>query len=135
MHKRPTSEQMDLKNSHIFINGIQLKEVSNFTYLGSIMSNDAILDKEISACNRKASSSSGRQYGSYDSMEKPWSKTVNKDVCPYSCHSYRSVVCETWMLFRRHMKELDSFHQQTKDYSPHKVARQSQTERSYRLPI
>src|SRR5437867_11946223 len=46
-------------NPQVNINGVSLKPVSQFCYLGSTLSNDALLDKEISNRISKASSSYG----------------------------------------------------------------------------
>src|SRR3989441_1308597 len=46
-------------NPQVNINGVSLKPVSQFCYLGSTLSNDALLDKEITNRISKASSSYG----------------------------------------------------------------------------
>ena len=60
----------------ISIEGTPCKTVDNFKYLGSVISNDGTLDREI-----KAVVSISLLYG-----------------------------CETWILYRRHMKQLNQFH-------------------------
>ena len=62
MHQTPPNETSAQTEVNIVLNGVRLNEVPHFTYLGSILSNDALLDKEISARIRKASCSFGRLY-------------------------------------------------------------------------
>ena len=63
MHQTPTNDTSAQTEVNIVLNGVGLNELHHFTYLGSILSNDALLDKEISARIRKASCSFGRLYG------------------------------------------------------------------------
>ena len=93
----------------ISIDGTQLKIVDNFTYLGTVISADRSLDKEISTWICKASLA-------HDCLK----------TCVLSQHNirrstklkvYRAVIlnsllygCETWTLYRRHLKQLERFH-------------------------
>ena len=45
---------------HISIDGINLNVVEHFTYLDSVISNDATVSKDLDNCLSKASSSFGR---------------------------------------------------------------------------
>ena len=84
--------------------------VECFTYLGSKMTSSNSLDKEISNRIAKASASYGRLH------KRVWSDrglTVET-----KCAVYRAVVltallygCESWTLYRRHVKSLEQFHQ------------------------
>ena len=93
----------------IRIEGTQLKVVDQFKYLGSIISSDGSLDKEIAARIGKASQSLGRLR----------SRVLNhKNIkLATKIKVYRAVVltsllygCETWTLYRKHLKQLESFH-------------------------
>ena len=94
----------------IFIEGQQLKAVKLFKYLGSIVSNDASVDAEITARIAKATAAFGRL------TKRLWS---NRDVrLETKIPVYRAAVvssllfgCETWTLKKRHFKSLEKFHQ------------------------
>ena len=94
----------------ITIDGTTLNSLEHFTYLGSVMSNDATIDKDLDNRLSKASISFGR---------------LNKRV--WNSHSlrlttkikvYRAVVistliygAETWTLYGRQVRLLERFHQ------------------------
>ena len=93
----------------ITINGTQLKNVDSFKYLGSTISSDSTLDKEIAARIQKASYALG----------KLRTKVLqHKDIrLSTKLKVYNAVVlssllygCETWTLYRRHIKKLEQFH-------------------------
>ena len=44
MHQRPPNDTSTQAEVNIVLNGVKLNEVPHFTYLGSILSNDALLD-------------------------------------------------------------------------------------------
>lgn len=93
----------------VYVDGKALKTVSSFTYLGSIVSSDAKMDKEIESRIGKASSAFGRLY------HRLWN---THDVSlRVKLNVYRSVVlttllygAESWTLHRRHINQLDAFH-------------------------
>src|SRR3989442_3112437 len=96
-------------NPQVNINGVPLKPVSQFCYLGSTLSNDALLDKEISNRISKASSSYGML------SDRVWKQHGIKTLTKVSV--YKAVVlsnllfgCETWTCYRRHIKQLEQFH-------------------------
>ena len=74
-------------------------------YLGSILSNDSLLDKEISARIRKAICSFGRLYGRVWN-ERGIKTNINKGqglsrfIIIANLYNY-----ETWVFYRRHIKE------------------------------
>ena len=93
----------------IAIGDATLSNVENFTYLGSCLSADASLDKEIALRLSKASSSFGRLW------TRVWSERGISTKTKVSV--YRAVVlptllygCETWTCYSRHLKKLDQFH-------------------------
>ena len=47
MHQTSPNDTSAQTEVNIVLNGVRLNEVPHFTYLGSILSNDALLDKEI----------------------------------------------------------------------------------------
>jgi len=96
-------------NPQVSIDGIPLNPVTEFCYLGSTLSNDALLDKEITHRISKASSS-------FRSLnERVWKQHSIKTQTKVSV--YKAVVlsnllygCETWTCYRRHIKQLEQFH-------------------------
>ena len=63
LHQRQPNDTSTQTEVNIVLNSVKLNQVSHLTYLGSILSNDALLDKEIAARIRKASCSFGRLCG------------------------------------------------------------------------
>ena len=93
----------------IRIDSNALKNVEDFTYLGSCLSSSGSLDKEITVRLAKASSAFGRLWTRVW-QERGISKATKVAV-------YRAVVltsllygCETWTFYRRHIQQLSSFH-------------------------
>lgn len=93
----------------IVIDGVQLKCVNSFKYLGSTISADGSLDKEITSRIQKASQALGRLRVKVLQQKGITLSTKLK--------IYRAVVlssllygCETWTLYRRHIKQLEQFH-------------------------
>ncbi|GFS05221.1 LINE-1 retrotransposable element ORF2 protein [Elysia marginata] len=94
----------------ISINNTGLKATQQFTYLGSIISYDAKIDKEIDNKLSKANSSFGRMY------KRVWK---NKNLrATTKTRVYRAVVIttllygsESWVLYGSHTRLLERFHQ------------------------
>ncbi|XP_076069189.1 uncharacterized protein LOC143041234 [Oratosquilla oratoria] len=93
----------------ISIEGTQLKNAREFKYLSSTISNDGSLDKGISARICKASQALGRLRTRVLNQRNVRRSTKLK--------VYRAVVltsllygCESWTLYRRHLKQLERFH-------------------------
>ena len=98
------------KEPEIRIDNQVLKNVDAFTYLGSTLTSNNSLDKEISNRIAKASSAFGRL------RKRVWD--VRGLRLETKCAVYRAVVlsallygCETWTAYRRHIKMLEQFHQ------------------------
>ena len=94
----------------ILIDDQQLKNVDEFTYLGSCVSSNTSLDLEITNRIAKASSAFGRLNA------RVWFNKALSDRTKVSV--YRAVVltallygCETWTTYRRHVRMLENFHQ------------------------
>ena len=92
----------------ITIDEVQLKCVDSFKYLGSTISADGSLDKEITSRIQKASQALGRLRVKVLQQKGITLSTKLK--------IYRAVVlpsllygCETWTLYRRHIKQLEQF--------------------------
>lgn len=95
----------------ISINGTNLKQVTSFPYLGSILSSDGTIDEEILNRLRLAHAAYGR-------LTKRVFTNSNLRAST-KLAVYRAVVistllyaCETWTMYRRHLKALEQFHQQ-----------------------
>ena len=93
----------------ISIDDATLKNVENFTYLGSCLSSDASLDKEIAIRLSKASNSSGRMCSRVCNERDLKEETK---IAVYSAVVLSSLLygCESWTCYRRHHKKLDQFH-------------------------
>ena len=106
---QPAAAKASRVEPEIEINGCKLNVVNQFTYLGSIMSDDCKIDKEIEARIKKASASYGRL------TDRVWENRAVKLKTKIAV--YKAVVmstllygCETWTCHQRHVKMLDRFH-------------------------
>ena len=96
----------------VSIEGKQLNAVENFKYLGGIVSNDASIDKEITARIAKATSAFGRL------TKRLWTnKGIRLDtkIAVYKATVITSLLygCETLTLNNKQIKCLEKFHQTT----------------------
>jgi len=94
---------------NILINGQRLNVVNKFTYLGSTLSRQVVIDDEIDARIAKASSAFGRLRKNVWERKGITQKTKIK--------VYRAVVlssllyaCESWTVYQRHARKLNHFH-------------------------
>ena len=93
----------------ITIDITHLNAVSKFCYLGSILTNNAQLDEEITQRLSKASSAFGRLQ--HRLWKDHWICLATK-VKVYQAAVLTSLLysCKTWTLNRHHIKQLDAFH-------------------------
>ena len=94
----------------IFIEGKQLKAVELFKYLGSIVSNNASADAEVTSRIAKATAAFGRL------TKRLWKNRdirVDTKVSVYKAAVITSLLfgCETWTLRKAHIAQLERFHQ------------------------
>ena len=94
----------------IFIDEVDLKVVDSFKFLGSMISNDGSLDKEIVSRISKASQALGRLR---NRLLNHHNVTLNTKLKVYRAVVLSSLLygCETWTVYRRHLKHLERFHQ------------------------
>jgi Reverse transcriptase (RNA-dependent DNA polymerase) len=95
----------------VFVNGTKLKVVDSFVYLGSTLSNDNSLDKELLYRIAKAAEAFGRL------QKRVWLQSdlsISTKVSVYNSCVLATLLygCETWTLYSRHLKQLERFHQQ-----------------------
>ena len=86
-----------------------LKSVDRFCYLGSLLSNAADIDEEVSARIAKASAAFGRL------TKRLWNDhgiRVATKVAAYKAVILTTLLygCESWTVYRRHITKLDQFH-------------------------
>jgi exonuclease III len=94
----------------ITIDGNPLKAVEHFKYLGSIVSNDASMDAEITARIAKATSAFGRL------IKRLWTNRgvrLDTKISVYKATVLTSLMygCETWTLNKQQINRLEKFHQ------------------------
>ena len=94
----------------IFIDDVELKVVNSFKYLGSMISVDGSLDKEIAYRISKASQALGRLR---NRLLNHHNVTLDTKLKVYRAVVLPSLLygCETWTVYRRHLKQLERFHQ------------------------
>ena len=97
------------RSPSISIDGSELNNVDHFKYLGSIISNDGTLDKEINTRICKASQALGRlrvrvlnQHNIHKSTKLKVYKAIVLTTLLYGS--------ETWTLHKKHLKQLEVFH-------------------------
>ena len=122
MHQRPPRDESVNQETSIKIGNVSLKEVPTFVYLGSTLSNDAMLDHEIATRIKKACSSFGRLY---DRVWKNHGLTI-----PTKVRVYEAVVLtillygsETWILYRKAREDVGILpHETSTNHSRHQMA-------------
>ena len=94
----------------IYTDGKKLKVVDKFTYLGSTINRFCSLDDEIALRLKKATgafSALKHRVRSQRGLKKSTKPEVY-NACVLTCLLYS---CETWVVYRRHLKQLERFHQ------------------------
>ena len=94
---------------NIYINGEALKKVSSFSYLGSVISDDCTVDRDITVRLQKAS----KAYGAL--QKKLWSQRgiqVKTKLKVYKAAVISTLLygSQSWPLYRRNVQELEKFH-------------------------
>ena len=93
----------------ITVNGEKLKAADKFVYLGSTLSRSANIDEEVSYRIARASAAFGRL------SEKVWERrgiSLQTKLQVYHAVVLPSLLyaCETWTVYSRHARQLNSFH-------------------------
>ena len=94
---------------NITIDNVPLNVMDKFTYLGSTLSENAMIDDDISARLGKASDSLGRL------TKRFWNERgvcLSKKINVYCAVVLTTLLygCEAWTPYRRHITRLDQFH-------------------------
>ena len=94
---------------NITINGQRLNAVDKFTYLGSTLSKNAVIDDEVNARLAKASIAFGRLH------KNVWNRrgiTTETKIKVYRAMVLTTLLygCETWTVYQRHARKLNHFH-------------------------
>ena len=91
------------------INGENVKQVENFPFLGSVLTNNHNIDAEVLARINQASSSFGRLRSR---VFENTNLRIKTKVSVYTavCLSTLLYGAESWTIYRRHIKQLESFH-------------------------
>ncbi len=97
----------------ITIDGTQLSNVTTFKYLGSTISSDGSLDQEINTRVQKASQALGRLCSK---VLQHSGIRLSTNLKVYKAMVLTSLLygCETWTLYRRHIKQLEQFHHRSR---------------------
>ena len=93
----------------ITIDNNPLKVTDKFTYLGSMISQNALIDDEISARIGKASGSFGKLTKRLWNERGVWLVTKINVYCAVVLPTLL-YGCEAWTPYRRHIRRLDQFH-------------------------
>ena len=93
----------------VVIDGAKLSSVKNFCYLGSVMSCDGSLDDEITNRISKASVAFGRLT---NRLWKSHDIRITTKISVYRVAVLSALMygCETWTLYRKHVRQLEAFH-------------------------
>ena len=94
----------------ISIDDVELRVVDSLKYLGSMISSDGSLDKEIASRISKASQALGHLRNRRLNHQNV---TLDTKVKVYRAVVLSSLLygCETWTVYRRHLRQLERFHQ------------------------
>lgn len=106
---QPVPGEAERQNA-FFINGAQIESVDRFTYLGSILSSHGSLDCEIDNRIRSAHAAFGK-LSSRVFHRNGLSMRTKLMVYNATVVSALLYACETWTVYRRNLRKLESFHQ------------------------
>ena len=104
-----TSGSFESAAPRILVEDTELPVTDKFTYLGSIITSDCSLDDEVIRRIALASSAFGR-LSHRVFLNHRLSLATKKSVYQAICLSILLFGCETWALYRRHFRKLESFH-------------------------
>ena len=109
MHQKLWRDGPVNQETSIKICNVSLKEVPTFVYMGSTLWNGAMLDHMIATRIRKTCSSFGHLY---DKVWKDHGLTISTKVRVYEAVVLTVLLygSETWILYRKHVNMLESFH-------------------------
>ena len=93
----------------VIIDNARLKSVKKFCYLGNVLSSNGQINDEIAQRLAKANSTFGRL------SKRVWKDhgiRIGTKIQVYQATVIPTLIygCETWTLYRRHIKQLDQFH-------------------------
>ena len=95
---------------HISINGTNLNALENFTFVGSVIFSDATVRKDLDNRLSEASCSFGRLSKTvWQSHSLRFSMKIQ--VCRAVAIPSLMYGAETWVLYRKHIRLIESFHQ------------------------
>ncbi|XP_069960323.1 RNA-directed DNA polymerase from mobile element jockey [Cherax quadricarinatus] len=94
---------------NITINGQRLNAIDKFTYLGSTLSRNVVIDDEVNARLAKASATFGKLH------KNVWNRrgiTTSTKIKVYRAIVLTTLLygCETWTVYKRHARKLSHFH-------------------------
>ncbi len=94
---------------NIIINGQRLNEVEKFTYLGSTLSKNVVIDDEVNARLAKASAVFGRLT---KSVWKRRGITIETKIKVYKAAVPTTLLygCEMWTVYKHRARKLSHFH-------------------------
>ena len=93
----------------ITINSTQLKNVDSFKYLGSTISSNGSLNKEITAHIQKASQALGR-FCTKVLQHRDICLSIKLKVYNAMALPLHLYTCEIWILYQKHINQLEQFH-------------------------
>ena len=108
---QPNLQGQDLPSPSISINNITIASCDNFCYLGSHLSTDLSINRELSSRVSKAACAFGRLE---QRVWKNHSLKLSTKITVYRAMVLSTLLygCETWTLYRRNIQYLDRFHLQ-----------------------
>ena len=102
-------EETEGQEKSVMVDGVALKVVKDFPYLGCMLSNDTSLDREISARLRKAGTAFGKLW---HRVWKPKGISMKTKIAIYRACVLSILLygCQSWNTYKRHIQQLETFH-------------------------